>query len=306
MPLYSKPSEQLVYDLINHDNPGLGQPVSASNTLLGAPTAYSPGSGIANTQIRLSALANSFYIGSKVLSYRRIVISDLFKGRSIEIKKYSAAASNVSPYSLYQLIGDINIQTGLTLTTDDFNDANFPAATDNVYPERTCKATLTFKSTCKAFQGSIDIRWRYDEPYLSNIAPNGDVDGRLYPGGNDFSNGTKYRVGSESFGGDFSAQAANLNSAAFAGSVAIGNASYTAQQQAVVDLLNQITGKTYTINSANQNQPYGLYGAICTRYSIPNAAVPEANSDYFNTVVLITLPDTNTWGVGKLMLHYNT
>lgn len=306
MPIYSKPSEQLVYDLINQDNPTLPVALSPSNVSLSNPSVYSPGSGIANSQIRVSGIPNSYYIGSKQLSYRRIAFADLFKGVSIEIKKYSAASVSAVPFTLYQLLSDINTKYGLSLTEDDIIDANFPIASDNVYPERTCKVSMVANANSKAFVGSVDVRWRWDEPYLANIAPNTDLDGRLYPGGNDFSSGTKYRITSEAYGIDFSTLAATLNSAAFNTGVSIGNANYVTQQQTVFDLLNQITGKTYSSASANQNTAYGMYGATCTRYSLPNAAIPQADSTYYNTIVVITLPDNNTWGVGQLMIHYNT
>ena len=303
MSIYPKPSIGLVYDLINQSNPGLSTPVSASNVKLGTPTAITP-EGIRNTSIRVQALPNQFYIGNTTLKYRRINLPDLFKNMNLEIRKYSAAASNVSPYSLYNLLNDINTKFGLSLTTDDFTDANFPAASDGYYTDRTSKVTLVTKSTSLAYIGSVDVRWVYDKPLLDNIIGTPDIPGRLYPGGNTFDSNHLHVLDSEVYGLDLSDVSSYLEGIGFNSDRGIGGAQIS-QQQPVFDYINNALGTNFTINSAGQGNAYNIYGGTNQRYTLPDATLPQANSQYYNRCVVITIPGTNTWGVGRLFLHYN-
>ena len=306
MSIYAKQSLDLVMDLINQSNPGLTTPVSASNVKLGTPAAIAVvAPSIADTSIRVTALPNQFYIGNTTLKYRRINLANLFKNMSLEIRKYSAAAANVSPYTLYQLLADINAKYGLSLTQDDFTDASFPAASDGFYSDRTSKVTLVTKATSLAYTGQIDIRWVYDKPLLANLISTPDIPGRLYPGGNTFDSNHKYVTNSEMFGIDASDQSAILNGAAFATGILVGNTTYVSQHKTVLDFLNNLTGKTYAAEAATAGQPFNINGATITRYTLPDATVPQANSQYYNRLVLITLPDTNPWGVGKIYIHFN-
>lgn len=303
---YNKASAELIYDLINSANPGLSTPVTSSNTRLGTPSVISVvAPSVSDTKVNVAAKPNGFFIANLDLTYRRIDLGAFFKGVNPEIRKYSSAAANASPYTLYNLLADLNSKYGTAFSSVDFDDMSFPAATDNYYTDRTCKITVTAKASSPAFKGSFDLRWVYAKPLVSNILAIKDLAARVYPGGNTFDSNHKYILNSEAIGYDFTDQLGNLQSAAFNAGVSIGNASYTTQQQAVVDLLNSFTGKTYTIGSANQGLAFGLYGAVCKRVDLPDATVPELLATYYNTAVIITMPTNNPWGVGSLYLCYN-
>lgn len=292
-------------DLINQSNPGLATPVSASNVKLGTPSAISVvAPSIADTSIRVTALPNQFYIGNTTLKYRRINLANLFKNVSLEIRKYSAAASNASPYTLYQLLADLNAKYGLSLTQDDFTDAAFPAATDGFYTDRTSKVTLVTKATSLAYTGQIDVRWVYDKPLLDNMISTPDIPGRLYPGGNTFDSNHKHVVDSEVYGIDLSDMASTLNGVAFNSTSGIGGIQ-AAAQQTVFDYINNILGTNFTVASSGQGNAYNLYDSTNARYTLPDATLPEANSQYYNRCVVVTLSAANPWGIGRLFLHYN-
>ncbi len=305
MPKYNKPSVDLVVDLINESNPQLPFPIETGKVLFTGLAARTPGSGeYQDTQIKVNAKNNTEYVGNKVLQYRRIDIAKLFRGTSIEIHRYSAAASNASPYALHTLLGDINAKYGLALTTDEVTNVNFPAATDNYYPTiRTCKVNMVIQSTSLAWKGTVEVRWVQAPQELQSLVTQPELSGRLYPGGNDFSGAHQYVLDLEAYALDFTeANIPALN----VGTLGTGTSAQLSAQTAVIAKLAQLTGKPYVMSVPTvQNEPFNLYGSPFTLNTIPLATLPEANSRFFNRVMVIALPAANTWGVGRLFLHYN-
>jgi hypothetical protein len=97
---------------------------------------------------------------------------------------------------------------------------------------------------------------------------------------------------------------ANLVST-FCGSQGLGiNAGQTALQTALVNAIASASTVGYNITAPASTQ-YSLYGIVAKQYSLPNAAVPEADSKYFNNCVVLDVPAANSWGTGRMILHYN-
>lgn len=94
------------------------------------------------------------------------------------------------------------------------------------------------------------------------------------------------------YGGDYSKWASKLSN--------------TISWQEVADAMKEITGLPFSMD--NYTVPFGLGnipGGNFPRYTLPSAAVPEANSAKFNRVVLVTAPDSSCWWTGRFFLHYN-
>ncbi len=170
------------------------------------------------------------------------------------------------------------------------------------------------------------------------------VSGRLYPGGNDFvvPEDHKYWVTPDGFDLDHTPIADILESGYIAngynGALAQSGFNYVlhgynnqdvraAHSNFISKGLSRIKARTnpksiiyrskaydsnaQTVAAAIQlpvygvNNPGGLGGCYIRRYSLPNKAVPEANSEFYNRCVVVELPDSCPWGVGRLFLHYN-
>lgn len=305
--IISQQSLDLLVSLINQANPTLPFPVTKTNMTFGTPTVITPATGtIQNTSVLCTPISTSGYRNKQTLTYRRIDLTAMFFDIPVEIYKYSPASTGASPYTFYNLLSDINTRYGLSLTTDDFPDASFPAASDGFYggSTRTSKVTVTAKPTSFGYTGSLTVRWVQAPQTLANVITVTAMQGRTYPGGNNFASGHLYVLDMEAYGIDFSSVSGTLGGGSFT-NYPLGTPNGIGWQQPAFDLLNQTTGKSYTLGSGNAGQPFGMYNGNAVRYSLPNAACPEADSANFNTVVIVTLPGGNTWGVGKLYFHYN-
>ena len=305
MPKYNKPSVDLVVDLINESNPQLPFPIETGKVLFTGLATRTPGSGeYQDTQIKVNAKNNTEYVGNKLLQYRRIDIGKLFRGTSIEIHKYSPTSISQNPYTLHQLLDDINAKYGLALTTAEVTNIAFPAASDNYYPTiRTSKVNMVIQSTSLAWKGTVEVRWVQAPQELQTMITQPELTGRLYPGGNDFSGAHPYVLDLEAYAIDFTeTNAAGLNATGTFGS---GIAAQITAQQTLVTLLAQVTGKAYAMDSANAGQPYNLYGCSYQKFALPNVVVPEANSRFYNSVVVLTYSNASNWGVGRLFMHHN-
>ena len=73
MPIYSKPSDDLVYDLINLSNPLLPTPVTKTNVRLTAVTPIAAPTDFRNTTVEMVALPGGQYLGRESLKYRRLI-----------------------------------------------------------------------------------------------------------------------------------------------------------------------------------------------------------------------------------------
>ena len=303
MPKYNKPSVDLVVDLINESNPGLPFPIETGKVLFTGLATRTPGSGeYQDTQIKVNAKNNTEYVGNKVLQYRRIDIGKLFRGTSIEIHRYSAASTGQTPFNLHDLIADINAKYGLALTTAEVTNVAFPAATDGYYPVRTSKVNMAIVSTSLAWKGTVEVRWVQAPRELQTMITQPELDGRLYPGGNDFSGAHPYVLDLEAYTIDFTeTNAAGLNATGIFGQ---GTSPQVGAQQTLVDLLSQVTGKSWNLN-VTAGGAYGLYGSAYQKFALPNVVVPEANSRFYNSVVVLTYNHASNWGAGRLFMHHN-
>jgi hypothetical protein len=326
MQLYPKTSAELVLDLIAVSNPGLPFPLTTDAIFVGPPTTIPvvPPS-IANTSARVSSKPGSLYGGSKVVSYRRVNLTDLFKNVTPNVRKYSAAGeSGSNPFTVYTLLPFLNDVYGLKLTTDDVSDGAFPAystITEGGVQKRVSSFTMTAKATSVAFTGSVVIRTQAGQRELASAITKGELPGRLYPGGNDFVTVAKDRLDIIGYGIDFSEL---MNGIPVGGS--IGRLSYfqngypigtsnpavvgTAHWD-IVSAINQAQGLTLktgaggATGTATPAERWNLNGATTLTVTLPNAAYPEANSKDYNRLAVITASAANTWAVGRIYLHYN-
>lgn len=322
MQLYPKTSAELVLDLIAASNPGLPFPLTPATAFVGPPTviAVVPPS-IANTSARVSSKPSGGYGGSKVVTYRRVNLADLFKNITPNVRKYSATGdAGGSPFTIYTLLPFLNDLYGLKLTTDDVNDGAFPAystITEGGVSKKVSSLTMTAKATSSAFTGSVLIRTQAGQRELSSAITKGELNGRLYPGGNDFVTVTKDRLDCMGYGIDWtemmlSPVAAWSNQQAFNLFTAwpIGGAQNTmiaTEQQKFFDVINNQLGTSLTVGhqTTTPGTRWNLVGAVPLLITLPNVNYPEANSKDYNRMIVIPLLVGHTWAAGRMYLHFN-
>lgn len=302
MPIFDKTPTELILKLVNTANTDLPFEITTHNAGISAPVVLpNVPPSVADTEVLLSSLPDGEYYGNKKIQYRRINLTHLFKDVKPEVAKYTAVANGAAAFTIYDLLADFNKRWGMNLTTDDIVNAAIPASTDNYYPGlRTAKVTVVTKPTSKAYVGSFELRWVYTKRSLANLISITDTPERQFPGGNDFSGVHKEVLNSMAWGLDFTDL---LAPAGLSGTFYNDNG----VMSAVLARINENAGIVMTNNPENSNRPNNLYIAPMGTYVLPNAAFPEAKSQYFNRLVVITpRPDQSaSWCAGALYLHYN-
>lgn len=313
MPLYSKPSKDLVYDLINEANPGLDIPVAPANVVLGTPAVIAnqawPNN---NTSIVASpAPGTSDYIGRQTLTYRRLDLSALFRGQTILIKKFKSVTSSSSGtlmYTLYQLLADINARYGMNLTEDDVTNANILRGNTLEDGQYTTTITVSTKATSLGYTGTFALKWINTKQSLEEMVTIRDIPGRAFPGGNDFSGAHKDILISNAFGLDCTeiTKSGNptWNGAAFAMQAPATDAGTVTIIKGILAAVNQKCGTSYSYDVDYKTQN-GMKGLTWQAVVLPNANYPEANSTDFNRAFILKVPDDCPWAIGYLVAHLN-
>lgn len=312
MSIYSKPSADLVYDLINEANPGLPFLVSPSNVKLGVPSIVTPGVGtFQDTQIALTGKVNSPFIGTVPVKYRRISLTKLFTGVQVEIHKYSPrlpGGAGTLMFTVYELLADINNKFGLSLTQDDVNDVNITRPTnqnsDGKY-ERT--VTVTTKTTSLGFVGSFALRWVEAAQDIDTMITVTDLNGRLFPGGNVFDqnhlkimNGMTYAT---DWTDDMFAQATSWNKSGF---TRVAMASNTSIKPFYENVLIPYLNSTYGLNLTWADWSARWYHTCLVLPATTDDSL-AANSKYYNRALVLEAPtEAGEKGVvGRLFVHFN-
>lgn len=319
MAIYDQNGKAEVYDLINEANPSLSKPITPTNVVLGTPTVIANAVHPApNTSILASpAPGNSDYIGKQTLRYRRRDLTKLFRGITVTVKKFASrkpTAANQLAFTVYELLPDINRLYGLNLTTDDLVDANILRGSTLEGDQYTTTVTVTLKTTSMAYVGSFALKWINTKQSIQDMITNVDLDGRLFPGGNLFDETHKEVISSQTFGLDATQmlQAQLAPGQTWPMQVINWNGYANFYRNTVLPWLNQqLAGNGTTITwqfDVTQQYPTlkGTIGSMShALYSLPNAAVPEANSKAFNSLLVIQIPEDCPWASGKIYWHFN-
>ena len=307
MSIYNLPAKELVYALINEDNPDLPFPVSALNVILGTPQAITPSGGkIQNTRIWLSPVANGDYIGRRQVDYRRIDLSVLFRGMQVQIDKWSPnlpGGTGTTMFTVHQLLADINQKYGLALTTDDVNDQNITRGSTLEGGFYTRTVTVTVKAGSYGYVGSFSLKWKEAPREIDLMIAVSDLAGRQFPGGNVFDVNHPIVLDSAVFDRDFTDKifelAPSYTKAAFSRALVASGTTLAAFYQYLIGELNTMLGTSLTWTNM-----YNKWYHTC--YTLPNdAVVPEANSRYSNRVIVLETPPEGIDGViGKVYIHF--
>jgi len=295
-----KAQRQLLYDLIEETNPGFQALFPLAQLDFGKPSNITVSVGDPykrDTSVVVSAKAGSGFMGSKTITYRRIDLGLLFRNMTLQLTDYYN--STALPKTLW--VAALNYKYGLLLLESDIPASNIGALPQTTVYGMAIDATtsLCYKSTV-----AIQLQWLKGKRPMTDLIPDAKqvLVGRTFPAGNDFTDPNRKPVGEwETFGLDASDIKTTIE--AMGASQAIPADSTLPLVNAVVNWLAANSGRDYFSNKAATVKG-GLCGLTWYKYTIPNAGVPEANSQRFNRVLVIQ-GVAGSWFSGKILLHYN-
>lgn len=167
---FSQNPDQIVLDLINHDN-------SSALTLelveLGLPLLS--GMPEANTELEVTAVSGSGYKGSVTVAYNRLDIQDfvpIMVGDTLVLP--TGDAENYS-----DLIGEINVALGINLTESDYVDG--PIGEWDGIPNETKTIVIPMSADSWVFTNSLTLTLESEDILLSEVIVNTILSGLNLP-----------------------------------------------------------------------------------------------------------------------------
>lgn len=313
MAIYNKQSIQLLCDLINASNPALVPPVSPAIIRFSLPSVVVPvAPAIQNTKLTLFGIAAGPYIGKTDVTYRRIDLSKLMRGMTVQINRYSvngaSASSGAVVFSIYNLLPHINAKYGLSLTTDDVTDGNITRGTTLEGGFYTNTIVVTTKATSMGFIGSFTLKWKQAAQDISTMISVVTLAGRAFPGGNVFDGSHRPVVNTASYGVDVTDVSLATPWLGYPNSInsVSSHATTVAWFNACIAEINLRTGTTLPTGTVNDTAQFPA--ASITLVTLPSALYPEANSKYFNRALIFDMVNATQiakWGVGRFIFHLN-
>ncbi|ANZ50587.1 putative virion structural protein [Erwinia phage vB_EamM_Stratton] len=156
---YSKPSDLLVFDLLNRDNPGLPIPVDANNVIIEKITQVTPGpaNNNRNTQARLRGVQGMGFRDSLTLYYDRISLARLIPWWSYGTATRTACGiTNFTAANLHELLPSILDTYGINLQPKDVTNQNFGGVGQPNYNfTYSCNALATSPAYFNGFTGYL-------------------------------------------------------------------------------------------------------------------------------------------------------
>lgn len=322
MRLYNKPVKQTLVDLINDSNPTLPFPINTVDYEFMPPEAITELPNGHNTKIRLFCRLNAPYIGNITLTYRRLDLAKLFANHTPIVQKWvesngSTTATN-HLLNLHDLLDDYSNKYGINLDKNEIQDYGL----DQRYgfqPQR-YSFPIRAESTSLIYIGSVNAKWDIGERTLESLFGDYEVNGRVYPGGNSFDvpEARKHYLTPTTFNVDFTEDyLSDTTYWEYSNNRQLGyttSSTYIRMFDLIFNAFKREYDRVnpdgptiqYTIGSNGyKNTPYDFNDFIIRRRTLPDVDYPEANSEFYNTVVVIETPADCTWAVGNIYLHYN-
>ncbi|QVW55798.1 hypothetical protein pEaSNUABM9_00217 [Erwinia phage pEa_SNUABM_9] len=161
MLIYGKPSNILVFDLINRDNPNLPVPVTADNCIIEKITnvAVNAASNNRNTSVRLRGVQGTGFRDQITLFYDRVSITTLFpNGTSAQAQFVTFDAATV--HAALPVIFDTY---GINFGTWDLQNYGLSGVGS---PNYTNTTTISALAGSPAYRGSMNVRYSRGLPVL--------------------------------------------------------------------------------------------------------------------------------------------
>lgn len=292
---YKSSSTDLLYALIEYSNPGFTQQFPKGTLQFSAPstvTVVEEDVYKTDTSVTIFSAAGAGKIGNQTVRYRRINMAAMFKSMVVKLDDYSSTTGLVD--AVWR--NSFRTKYGIAIPDTDFSDTPVSGmlASGNT--------VIGIKATSLCYKGNFTLNWTKGKRLIGDIITDANraLVGRLYPGGNDFTTeGRKPQGEFMTYCQDASAISAVLET------IVNASSSYTdTQLTAVVNFLLANTVRTDWNKNVAGSVVGGIAGMNWFRYSLPNIAVPDANSAKYNRCIVIP-SYTTAWFAGNIIIHYN-
>lgn len=282
--------------LVQSSNPGMDiAPLTVDQLRTLVPTTVTADAFGRDTSVRLMVRpGNSKYFGSQTVTYRRINLANYFRNMVITLDDYLTGSGNMTAA---QFATAMNNKYGTSFDPAGSDWAStFSAVSGTQY-------SVTAQSTSLCYEGSVGFKWTRGKQQISAAITNPVLVGRLYPGGNSMPP-AKPQGDFLTYNADFSSVKSLL--ASISSGTTVTAAQLTTSGSAYAGVLSylQRIRPDLGFNASDSATQGGLGNLVWTRYTIPSAALPAANSNKFTTVFVITAA-AGSWFQGSLFLHYN-
>ncbi|MDR3392199.1 MAG: hypothetical protein P4L77_10755 [Sulfuriferula sp.] len=233
---------------------------------------------------------NSTYYGSQAVTYRRINITNYFRNLILTLDDYVGSTT----MTIAQMVAAVNLKFGTAFVTTDFSVASITSTVQN---------SLTIVSTSLCYEGVLSIKWTQGKQYISQAVTNPVLVGRLYPTSNT-NPPAKPQADFLTYNLDNSSIKAAL--LGLTSGAAITPAQFATANSIYATILGWLQQKRPDLNLTGVDSATtgGLGNLVWTRYTIPAASVPGANSAKFTTLFTIQSV-AGSWFQGMFYLHYN-
>lgn len=291
---YRKAQLDLFLTLVNESNPGLYTDLTSSNIRVGVPVVQAvPQGGIQNTNILMTAKGGD-YLGTKRVQYRRINLASYFRNVKLSVQIWTSTTTVTAD----QLAEALNAKYGTALVGSDFSATAYAYGSPrNV----TIGNSGTIQPLCYQPLVTLSIDIVRGKREISDVFTADTLDGRLFPGGNSFPGDRKPQGEYLLYGLDCSPIASTLVSIA---TNTVLNFSIAAHRT-VLDFL-QANAPALNFNDGYGTGagmvPGGLAGLRLYQYALPQALIPEANSEKFARASYIAAAE-DSWFQGNIILH---
>ncbi len=317
MAIYNGSARQLLVQLINEANPTLPFEVNTVDYDFTVPAVIDPATNNGrNTEVFLVPKTSSQYTGSIRLTYNRLDLGLLFRNVIPHVQKWvpntgTVTATNIVE-QLHTLLPLYSAKYGVPLETSQIKDLNLQQRW-GLDPSLTFQ--MQAEPTSLIYIGSTQTKWEIGKRTLESLYQNTEVEGRLYPNGNDFTDiaTRKPYLSHVTFNEDFTLNPPPI------GSVTLSYSQNTSIVQVLNYLNNHIASKlgydndvfltsmdyTTVVDVNNPSQKRGIGSLRYNHVELPHPVYPEANSDLYNRLGVLEIPDDCGWGCGNLYFHYN-
>ena len=289
---YRKPRQDLLHELVSRTNPGFLDMLPApSDVVFSGIKAITPTDGVRNTSVVVAGAIPGQFRDTATVTYRRIDIGKLFKGRTVTLTKYTTT----SVLTKQEFIDLFLEQTGVRLYAEDFTNTGW--GLDVLAP-------LTMTAGCWCYTGTVNVIWTKGKRNIADLVGDRKLNARNWPQAMiDFQNGTKPQGELLYYHLDFSSQRSQFNSWT-ADYVYNGAGSGIAVIANAMNVVLTAAGLENVTGSQKVSTKPGIDNIKLSRYALPNAAIPEANSAEYGWCLVLE-PQEPGWFFGKLILHYN-
>lgn len=287
MSLYKGNQTEVLLALIKEANPNLPFELTPTNCRFGTPVdqAVAPGT-FQDTSIQVIPTNATQYTGGMQVKYRRINLTNLFLNQRVVIRLWSS----LSYLTADQIVEYLNDTYGLALVREDL--------TSTTYLSGSSSTRVSIAANSKNYKGSFILYWEKPKQPLTSKCPEGPVTGLTFFSSPQANPDPAKPVGELMvYGVDFTPNNASLEGVASGSALASGSS----LQAVLTTFNNQLGGNLSLTDSATRG---GLGGLTATRYTLPHSAVPEANSEQYSKVLVVTAKDTS-WFTGRILFHYN-